>query len=355
MNAAFNRSASATRLGADEHLGGDVERQLLGRPVELKAAAGLPAGDAPLDRRVHLLQVPDQTLVLERLLHDPSVVAVLLEVHQHHAPVEERPDQRIPSELVGERAIAVGQHGLEAARAEHLHPASAERVQPEHRPEPLVVAPRVTKAVVEELERVPDDRQPGIAHHRLEPAPARRRRQRPDTTGWNVLDQRRGDAPRPQLDRCAHRSPRVFRSRAWRSVIGSPGSRSVAAVGSEVLLDGHDHSGLVVGDGQEPRVEPTGTLPTAIMNMTPPTALGLDVAGQAVPEHDDLAGRGPDHAVAGLRLRVSGGRDFGLRRPGSRPTEDRQRLEQGSCRTRSGWRRRRKSASAGGRGAALVV
>ena len=89
------------RLPADEHLGGDVERQLLGGAVELKAAAGLPTGDAAGDRRIHPVHVPDESLVLERLLHDPPVMAVLVEVHEHHAAVEERADQRIPSELVG--------------------------------------------------------------------------------------------------------------------------------------------------------------------------------------------------------------------------------------------------------------
>jgi hypothetical protein len=38
-----------TGLRSDEYLGRDVQRQLLGRPVELKATAGLPAGDTPLD------------------------------------------------------------------------------------------------------------------------------------------------------------------------------------------------------------------------------------------------------------------------------------------------------------------
>ena len=56
-----------------------------------------------------------------------------------------------------------------------------------------------------------------------------------------ALDERRDNAAQLQLDRRAHRSRRVGRSRARRSVIGSPGSRSVAAVGSEVLLERNDH------------------------------------------------------------------------------------------------------------------
>jgi hypothetical protein len=50
-----------------------------------------------------------------------------------------------------------------------------------------------------------------------------------------------------------------------------------------------------------------GTLSTAIMTVTCRPALGLDVAGQAVAEHDDLIGGCPYDAVAGLDLRMARG------------------------------------------------
>ncbi len=95
-----------TELVTDEDLGGDVEGQLLGGGVEREGVARLPGGNAALDRRVHLVQVGDQPVTLERALHDPAVVAVLLEVHQHHAAVEERADEVVPALLVRERAVA---------------------------------------------------------------------------------------------------------------------------------------------------------------------------------------------------------------------------------------------------------
>ena len=79
--------------------------------------------------------------MLERLLHDPPVMSVLLEVHEHHAAVEEGPDQRIPSQLVRERAVAIGKNGLEPVRAKHRDSSDAESTGPEHRSEALVVAP----------------------------------------------------------------------------------------------------------------------------------------------------------------------------------------------------------------------
>jgi hypothetical protein len=45
------------------------------------------------------------------------VVTVLIEVHQHHAALEERADEVLPALLVCERALAVGEHGLDPVGA----------------------------------------------------------------------------------------------------------------------------------------------------------------------------------------------------------------------------------------------
>src|SRR4051812_23126827 len=74
-----------TDVGADEHLRGDIQRQLLGRFVEMEAGSETPAGNDACNRGVRLLDIADESLALERLLHDAPVMAMLLEVHEHHA------------------------------------------------------------------------------------------------------------------------------------------------------------------------------------------------------------------------------------------------------------------------------
>src|SRR5207249_2340567 len=81
---------------ADEHLGSDVERQLLGSGVELKPGARLPLREAVRDGWVDRIEIRDEALALGRLLHDPAVVAVLLEVHEHHCTTASRPGSTWP-------------------------------------------------------------------------------------------------------------------------------------------------------------------------------------------------------------------------------------------------------------------
>ena len=62
--------------------------------------------------RCHHGVVAAQRVVGERVLEDPPVVQVLVEVEQHDAAVEERPDEVRPRGAVGEGAVAVDQHLL---------------------------------------------------------------------------------------------------------------------------------------------------------------------------------------------------------------------------------------------------
>ena len=59
------------------------------------------------DHRLHLLQVALERGGRERRLQDPAVVAVLVEVHQHDAAMEERADEVAPRRTVGERLVLV--------------------------------------------------------------------------------------------------------------------------------------------------------------------------------------------------------------------------------------------------------
>src|SRR4051794_29004950 len=103
-----------THVLTDEDLGCDIQRQLLGGVVEAELLAGnwTPGRDDAPDRVVDLLQVRHQALVLEGLLHDPPMVAMLLEVHQHDPALEERPDEVAPARGVRECAVAVAEDGL---------------------------------------------------------------------------------------------------------------------------------------------------------------------------------------------------------------------------------------------------
>ncbi len=107
------------RLMAHEHHRGDVEGQLLHRRIEQEArVVGHPVvGDDLRDHLVHLLDVADQPGADECLLHDPPVEHVLLEVQQHQAAVEERPDHRDPA-LLRVVLVAVGVDDLRGVRAQ---------------------------------------------------------------------------------------------------------------------------------------------------------------------------------------------------------------------------------------------
>src|SRR4051794_2069693 len=172
------RVGARAELVADEDLGRHVERELLGSRVDVELGVIAPVIDAAGDRRVHPLEVGDEPLVLERLLHDPAVQAVLLEVHEHHAATEERADEVAPALLVGERAVAVGEHLADRLGPEHRHAPDAERVGPRQLAEALQLLARERQVVADDLQRVADDRQPGRAHDRLQAAAGRRRRER---------------------------------------------------------------------------------------------------------------------------------------------------------------------------------
>ena len=72
--------------------------------------------------RHHQLVVAAQLLGAERVLHDPPVVQVLLEVEQHQPAVEERPDEVGPGGTAGERLVPVDEDPLEGVRpGERVH------------------------------------------------------------------------------------------------------------------------------------------------------------------------------------------------------------------------------------------
>ena len=59
-------------------------------------------GDVTAREVVDLLHVPGQRLAPERVLHDAAVQVVVVEVAQHQAVVEHRPDGERPADLAGE-------------------------------------------------------------------------------------------------------------------------------------------------------------------------------------------------------------------------------------------------------------
>ena len=86
MNALLIRWRSAgLELDADEHLEGEVEREVLEHPLQARLLDVAPLGEEAADVRDHQLVVAPQLLGAERVLHDPPVVQVLLEVEQHQA------------------------------------------------------------------------------------------------------------------------------------------------------------------------------------------------------------------------------------------------------------------------------
>ena len=90
-----------------EHLGRQVERQLLQRRVDPKVGTGLPGVKARRNGRPEGRGITGEALARESLLHQPAVTVVLLEVEQHQAAVEERADQLPPTGPTGERLVGV--------------------------------------------------------------------------------------------------------------------------------------------------------------------------------------------------------------------------------------------------------
>ena len=116
-------------VDADEGLEGEVERQGLEHGVQLRLLHRRPLGEVALDVRGHHGVVPAQGVIRERVLQDPPVMEVLVEVEQHDPAAEERPDEVRPRGSVGEDAVAVHQHLLGHVRPDrHVH-ADAEDVE----------------------------------------------------------------------------------------------------------------------------------------------------------------------------------------------------------------------------------
>ena len=104
--------------------------------------------------------VAAQRVVGERVLQDPAVVQVLVEVEQHDAAVEERTDEVRPRRAVGEGAVAVDQHLLGRVGAgSDVHP-DPEDVEPEDLAVGLAQELVVPDRVVAQLQQV------GEAEHR---------------------------------------------------------------------------------------------------------------------------------------------------------------------------------------------
>ena len=150
-------------LEAHEGARRDVEGELLERRVDLEVALRRPGREAVGQRRVHRLEVAGQAIGGERLLHDPPVPVVLVEVEQHQPAVEERPDQRRPARAVGERVVAVLQHDAGRFGALHGHELQPERAHPGHRSVLVVALAGVVQLSGQDVEGVADERQPAVA------------------------------------------------------------------------------------------------------------------------------------------------------------------------------------------------
>ena len=108
----------------------------------------------------------------EGLLHDPPVQQVLLPVEQHQAAGEERADEVLPTGLRPDLALVL-EDLLHRVRADRDRDLGAEGADPEDGAVLLVHHGRGVPAVPDHLQRLADDRQAALAHHRLEAAPCR--------------------------------------------------------------------------------------------------------------------------------------------------------------------------------------
>ena len=170
---AVERVGLGTEVVADEDHVGQVQGELLEGRVEPEASLWLPRVEAVAQHRVHALEVADEPVAGERLLHDATVVQVLLEVEQHQAPLEERADEVLPARPVGEGLVPVGEDLGGRLRTEHGHDAGPEGPGPGQRPVPLVPLASEVQHVPEEVQRVAEQRPARVAQDGLQPAAGR--------------------------------------------------------------------------------------------------------------------------------------------------------------------------------------
>ena len=162
------------RLMPHEHHRGDVERELLHRRMQQEArVVGHPVvGDHLRDHFVDVLGVAGQPGPDERLLHDPPVVHVFVEVQEHEAALEEWADGRHPA-LLREVLVAVRVERLNGVGSQRHHRRKDRRIEQRHRPLRAVQVQPVVGAAPEHLDHVTEDRQPVVTHHGLEIAARR--------------------------------------------------------------------------------------------------------------------------------------------------------------------------------------
>ena len=162
------------RLVAHEHHRGDVEGELLHRRIQQEAGVvGDPVvGDDLRDHLVDVLGVAGQPGADERLLHDPPVVHVLVEVEEHQAALEERADGRHPA-LLREVLVAVGVERLNGVGSQRHHRRKDRRIEQRHRSLRAIQMQPVVGAAPEHLDHVTEDRQPVVTHHGLQIAARR--------------------------------------------------------------------------------------------------------------------------------------------------------------------------------------
>ena len=166
--------AVSAGLVSHEHHRGDVEGEFLGRGMEQESrvvrrpvVGHHRCGDA-----VDVLDVTRQSGAGEGLLHDPAVEHVLVEVEQHQSPVEERPDHRYPC-LLREVLGLVGVDRLGGVRPQRGHGVERRRLRVVDGTVAAVHLQQIVRPAAEDLDQVAQDRQTGVAHHRLEAAARR--------------------------------------------------------------------------------------------------------------------------------------------------------------------------------------
>lgn len=178
-------------LVAHEHHGGHVQGQFLdGRVEQETVVVRRPLGDDLAGDRIDLLHVAGQPTAQEGLLHDQPVLAMLLEVQQHQATVEEGADHRYPA-LLREVLVGIAEDGLRGIGPQRRDDLSYRCLCPADRSTLLVHVEHPVDATAEHLDHVPEHRQTLIAHHRLEAATRWRRgqfRHRPFAVIEVILD-----------------------------------------------------------------------------------------------------------------------------------------------------------------------
>ena len=146
---------------AHEHLGGQVQGVRLEGGVDLEGPVRGPGGDPGVDQRRERARVALEPGAGERLLHEVSVVAVLVEVEQHQPAVEERPHQVTPPGAAGEGLVAVLQRGLAGVGADEGGPRGAEETQVGDGAVVAVAPGHGRERIMDVLEGSAEDRQLG--------------------------------------------------------------------------------------------------------------------------------------------------------------------------------------------------